>query len=232
MPINRLVEPDSKVSWISGTAASTPVSVYVVDDHPVFREAVGRAVAAHPQFELVGSSSDGLEALEQIRELEPAVALLDYRLPSLDGLEILKAIQAEERPVRVLMLSGSNTSDTVYDAVTLGAAGFLTKASTITEICEAIVEVAAGRTVLAAAVQSGLARQVRARELGGQPTLSPRELEILTRIASGQTSPEIASDLDIKPSTVKTHVQNVFEKLGVRDRAAAVAEGMRRGLLE
>jgi two-component system, NarL family, nitrate/nitrite response regulator NarL len=226
------VESRSRISPIDGTSASTPVRVYVADDHPVFREAVGRAVAAHPQFELVGSSADGLEALEQIRELEPTVALLDYRLPSLDGLEILQAIQDDGARVRVLMLTGSSTSDTVYDAVTLGAAGFLTKASTITEICEAILAAAAGRTVLAAAVQSGLAKEVRSRELGGQPMLSPRELEILTLIASGRTSPEIAAELEIKPSTVKTHVQNLFEKLGVSDRAAAVAEGMRRGLLE
>jgi two-component system nitrate/nitrite response regulator NarL len=206
--------------------------VFIAEDHPVFREAVCRALRAHPEFELVGSSADGREALEQLRTLEPVVALLDYRLPSLDGLEILRALHAEGRATRVVILTGASTSDTVYQAVTLGAAGFLTKAATAREICDTVAAVAAGATVLAATVQSGLVKALRARELGERQAPSARELEILRLIAAGLASPEIADRLAIRPSTVKTHVQNVFEKLGVNDRAAAVAEAMRRGLVD
>jgi two-component system nitrate/nitrite response regulator NarL len=220
------------INRISTPSGSSPISVYVADDHPVFREAISRAVSARPEFELVGSSPDGRAALEQLRVLEPAVALLDYRLPSLDGLEILKAIGLEGRRTRVVILTGASSNEVVYEAVRLGAAGFLTKSATIEEICGAIVAAAAGETVLAAAVQSGLVKEVRARELGDRQPLSVRETEILGLIADGLTSPQIAGRLSIRPSTVKTHVQNLFEKLGVRDRAAAVAEAMRRGLLE
>jgi two-component system nitrate/nitrite response regulator NarL len=198
----------------------------------VFCDALRRSVSAHPRFELIGSSRDGREALEQLRALEPAVALLDYRLPSLDGLEILRTIRREGSATRVVMLSGDKSSQSVYAAVTLGAAGFLTKAATIDEICDAILCAAAGETVLGPEVQSGLVDELRARELGQRPALSARESEVLGLIADGLTSREIAARLAIGASTVKTHVNHVFEKLGVNDRAAAVAVAMRRGLLE
>jgi two-component system nitrate/nitrite response regulator NarL len=218
--------------WIAGSGTATPIRVFVADDHPVFRDALGRSVNAHPRLELIGSAGDGRDALEQLRALEPDVALLDYRLPSLDGLEILRAIQQEGRTTRVVMLTGDGSSESVYDAVTLGAAGYLTKASTIDDIYAAIIGAAAGETVLAPAAQAGLVEQLRARELGERPALSTRETEILRLIADGLASPEIATRLSIKPSTVKTHVGNLFEKLGVNDRAAAVADAMRRGLLD
>jgi two-component system nitrate/nitrite response regulator NarL len=198
----------------------------------VFREAVARAIEAHAELELVGSSADGAEALEHLRELVPTVALLDYRLPARDGLEILAALQQARMRTRVVILTGEGTSDAIYDAVTLGAAGFLTKQSTMAEICEAIVAAAEGDTVLAPAVQAGLVSELRARELGERTELTARELEVLRLVAEGLTSPQIAERMAIKASTVKTHVQNVFEKLGVSDRAAAVAAGMRRGLVE
>jgi two-component system nitrate/nitrite response regulator NarL len=198
----------------------------------VFREALARAVGARPDFKLVGASSDGGEALDQLRALAPHVALLDYRLPTLDGLAILKALVEDGLGTRVVILTGASTSDAIYEAVTLGAAGFLTKQATIDEICSAIAAAAAGDTVLAPAVQAGLVGELRARELGERNTLTARELEVLRLIAEGLTSPQIAARLEIRPSTVKTHVQNLFEKLGVSDRAAAVAMGMRRGLVE
>jgi two-component system nitrate/nitrite response regulator NarL len=198
----------------------------------VFRDALRRLVSDHPRFELIGSSGDGRDALEQVRALEPAVALLDYRLPSLNGLEILRTIQREGSPTRVVMLTSDRSSESVYAAVTLGAAGFLTKASTIEEICDAIIGAAAGETVLAPEVQAGLVDELRARELGQRSPLSTREAQILALIAEGLSSRKIAERLAIRSSTVKTHVHHLFEKLGVNDRAAAVAEAMRRGLLE
>jgi two-component system, NarL family, nitrate/nitrite response regulator NarL len=209
-----------------------PITVYVAEDHPVFREAVARAIEAHTQLELVGSSADGGVALEELRELVPTVALLDYRLPARDGLEILAGLQQARLPTRVVILTGEGTSDAIYDAVTLGAAGFLTKQSTMAEICAAVVAAADGDTVLAPSVQAGLVSELRARELGERTELTPRELEVLRLVAEGLTSPQIAERLQIRSSTVKTHVQNLFEKLGVSDRAAAVAAGMRRGLVE
>lgn len=213
-------------------SVTSRVGVYVADDHPVFLEAIGRAVKTRPDFELVGSASDGREALEQIRRLMPAVAVLDQLLPSLDGIGILAAIEREGLSTRVVILTADSTSSIVYDAVGLGVAGFLTKRATLEMICDAISAVARGETVLAPEVQAGLAGEVRMRKLREHPILSNRESEVLRLIADGLSSPEIAARLYISSSTVKTHVKNLCEKLGVSDRAAAVAEAMRRGLME
>lgn len=212
--------------------ATERISVLVADDHPVFREAVGRALSARPEIELVAMTGDGRDALTQIRASEPSVAVIDQQLPSLSGLEILEQIQDQPSPTRVIIVSGDGSSALVYDAVTLGAAGFLTKASTLSAICDAVVVVAAGETVLAPEIQSGLVAEMRRRAQPQRPLLTDRETQVLRMIADGLTAPEIASRLFISASTVKTHVKNLFEKLSVGDRAAAVAEGMRRGLLE
>jgi two-component system nitrate/nitrite response regulator NarL len=208
------------------------ITVYVAEDHPVFREAVGRAVTEHPKLELAGSSADGREALNEILTLKPAVALLDQKLPSMSGIDILRAIQRDSNGTRVVMLTAESSSAFVYDALKLGASGFLTKAATIDAICDAVASAARGATVLAPEVQSGLANELRSRETRQQAVLSERESQVLALIADGLSAPAIAQRLYISPSTVKTHVQNLFEKLGVSDRAAAVAEAMRRGLLE
>jgi two-component system nitrate/nitrite response regulator NarL len=208
------------------------ITVYVADDHPVFREAVGRAIKARPEFELAGQAADGRQALTEIRELAPKVALLDNLLPSLAGVDILRAVQRDSLPTHVIILSADDSGSLVYEAVQLGAAGFLSKAATLTEICDAVAAVARGGTVLAPEVQAGLVGAMRAQAQTEAPLLSAREAEILRLIADGLSAPEIGTQLFISPSTVKTHVRNLFEKLGVSDRAAAVAEGMRRGLLE
>ncbi len=207
-------------------------TVYVADDHPVFREAVSRAIKARPEFELVGQAEDGRAALQEILQLEPTVAILDHQLPSLPGMEILRAIQRDAADTRVVILSGDDSGSLVYESVQLGAAGYLTKAATLTEICDAVAAVARGHAVLAPQVQAGLVAEVQTRSGPSGPLISPRESQVLRMIADGHSAPEIASSLFISPSTVKTHTKALFEKLGVSDRAAAVAEAMRRGLLE
>lgn len=198
----------------------------------MFREAVGRAIKARPDFELAGQAADGREALTEIRELTPSVALLDNGLPSLTGVDILRAVKRDSVPTRVIILSADDSGSLVYEAVQLGAAGFLTKVATLTEICDAVAAVARGATVLAPEIQAGLVGELRAQTQTGAPLLSERESEVLRLIAQGRSAPEIGEQLFISPSTVKSHTRNLFEKLGVSDRAAAVAEGMRRGLLE
>jgi two-component system nitrate/nitrite response regulator NarL len=207
-------------------------SVYVAEDHPVFQEAVARAIKARPDFELVGAAADGRTALDEIRAKRPTVALLDLRLPQLDGLEVVRAIQREALPTRVVVLSADSSRSFVYDALKLGAAGFLTKAATLNEICDTVAAVARGETVLAPQVQSGLVTELRSREQPQRPLLSEREMQVLKLIADGLTGPEIGARLYISSSTVKTHVKSLLEKLEVSDRAAAVAEGMRRGLID
>jgi two-component system nitrate/nitrite response regulator NarL len=198
----------------------------------VFGEAVARAVRDRPEFEFVGIAGDGRHALQEIRRLRPEITVLDQQLPSLSGTEVLRAVSRDEIDTRVIILSGSGDGDLVYEALNLGAAGFLTKAATIGAICDAILAVARGGTVLAPEVQSGLAGALRTRGHHDQTVLSERESQVLSLIAEGLSAPAIAQRLMIGTSTVKTHVKNLFEKLEVSDRAAAVAEGMRRGLVE
>jgi two-component system nitrate/nitrite response regulator NarL len=208
------------------------VRVVVGDDHPLFREGVVRALSLSGSVNVVGEADDGAAALDLIKAHLPDVALLDYRMPGLDGAEVAAAVRKQELPTRVLLLSAHDEPAIVYQALQQGAAGFLLKDSTRTEIVNAVLDCAKGRDVIAPSLVGGLAGQIRQRAAPSGPVLSAREREVLIRIARGQSIPAIAAELFVAPSTVKTHVQRLYEKLGVSDRAAAVAEAMRQRLLD
>jgi two-component system nitrate/nitrite response regulator NarL len=207
-------------------------TVLVADDHPLYREAVARAVRSRPEFRLVGEAADGREALDAIRAEEPDVAVLDVEMPSLRGVEIAEALSRDGAPTRVILLSAHLESETVYDAVAGGVAAYLSKAAPGERICDAIAAVARGEVVLPGEVQAGLAAAIRLRADPDRPALSAREQEVLGLIAEGLTAPAVGRELHLSTATVKSHLRTLYEKLGVSDRAAAVAEAMRRGLLE
>lgn len=208
------------------------VRVVVGDDHPLFREGVVRALTGSGQIEVVAEAEDGAGVLALIRQHLPDVALIDYRMPQLDGTQVAAAVRRDELRTRVLLLSAHDDAAIVYRALEEGAAGFLSKESTRAELVSAVLDCARGRDVVTASLTSGLAGEIRRRAQPAGPALSAREREVLRMIAAGLTVPTIAKQLFLAPSTVKTHVQRLYEKLGVGDRAAAVAEAMRRGLLE
>jgi two-component system, NarL family, nitrate/nitrite response regulator NarL len=208
------------------------VRVVVGDDHPLFRDGVVRALQNSGEIEIVAEADDGTSALEAIRLHKPQVALLDYRMPGMDGAEVAAAVTRDELPTRVLLISAHDDAAIVYHALEQGAAGFLPKESSRSEIVAAVLSCAKGRDVLPASMAAGLAGEIRKRNEPSGPTLSAREREVLVMIAAGKTIPAIAGELYLAPSTIKTHVQRLYEKLGVNDRAAAVAEAMRRRLLE
>lgn len=208
------------------------VRVLIAEEHPLYREGVVRAVKEHVELELVGEAADGREALELIRELRPDVAVLDVKMPGLDGLQVANAVDRDALGTRVLMLSAFIDRQIVFQAVAAGAAGYLSKDADRREITESILAVHRGSTVLAPEVQAGVAAEVRSRWRSNAPALSQRERQVLEMIAEGMSAPEIGRRLFLSPATVKSHLQNLYEKLDVSDRAAAVAEAMRRGLLE
>jgi two-component system, NarL family, nitrate/nitrite response regulator NarL len=212
--------------------ATEKVRVVVGDDHPMFREGVVRALASSGEIDVVAEADDGPGALELIRTHRPQVALLDYRMPGMDGAEVAAAVSRDELPTRVLLVSAHDESAIVYRALQQGAAGFLPKESTRSELVNAVLSCAKGKDVIAPDLAAGLAAEIRRRNEPDVPTLSPREREVLDLMAKGQSIPAMAKQLFLAPSTVKTHVQRLYEKLGVGDRAAAVAEAMRRKLLE
>jgi two-component system nitrate/nitrite response regulator NarL len=206
--------------------------VFVADDHPLVREGLVRALADQPSLELVGSAGDGREALEGIRRIQPDVALLDVKMPELDGIAVVRALQRDESPTRVVFLSAYVDSAVAYRALAEGAVGFLSKEASASAVCEAIVAAHRGETVMSPEVQGGIAEEIRLRAAPERIALSPREREVLALIADGMSAPDIAKRLHLSPATVKGHLHGLYEKLGVSERAAAVAEAMRRGLLE
>lgn len=208
------------------------VRVVVADDHPFFRDGVARGLTTSGRIEVVAEAGDGREALAAIREHGPAVALVDYDMPDVDGLGVVRATVRDGLPTRVLLLSAHTESAVVFQALQEGAAGYLAKDSKRSEIVEAVLDVARGRNVVPAELAAGLAGEIRMRAQTQGPALSERERQVLQAFARGQSVPQVAGELFIGVSTVKTHVQRLYEKLGVSDRAAAVAEGMRRGLVE
>jgi two-component system, NarL family, nitrate/nitrite response regulator NarL len=215
------------------SARSNRVRVLVADDHPVYREGIVRAVKDRPDLELVGEAGDGREALEGIKQTRPDVAVLDIRMPGLDGTQVLAALRRDSIPTEVLFVSAFMEPELAYRTVAEGARGYLSKSAARTEICDAIVTVARGGTALDPEAQQGLAREIQQREqVGRTPELTAREHQVLHLIAEGLSAPEIGRRIHLSPTTVKSHLHTLYEKLGVSDRAAAVAEAMRRGLLE
>ena len=212
--------------------AKKRITVVVADDHPLYREGVVRALLASGQIEIVAEAEDGRYALAAIQDQLPDVALLDYKLPDLDGVAVTHAIVREQLPTRVLLVSAFTDSGIVYKALETGAAGFISKEARREQIADAVLACARGENVVPPEVAAGLVSEIRLRKQHDAPALTPREQEILHLIAAGKSLPQIAKDLYLGLTTVKTHVQHLYEKLGVSDRAAAVASAMRRGLIE
>lgn len=208
-----------------------PIRVLIADDHPIYRDGLAAAIATDPRLELVAGVPDGLAALEAIRRERPAVAVLDRQMPGLDAQQVLEALEAERLDTRVLLLTAFTEGERALAAIEAGAAGYLSKGTARESVCDAVVGIAHGDVVVEPAVQAAVAAALRDRRHRPTGLLSPRELEILSLLAAGLSAPQIADHLIIGRTTVKTHLANLYDKLGVGDRAAAVAEGMRRGLL-
>jgi two-component system nitrate/nitrite response regulator NarL len=235
--VSQVVETETPASERTMEAAAMApqtkkVRVVVADDHPLYREGVVRALSGNGQFEIVAEAEDGRTALAEIERHVPDVALLDFKLPGLDGLAITRAVVRDGLRTRVLLISAFTESGIVYKALEAGAAGFIAKEARQLEIVDAVAACARGDNVLPPDLASGLISEIRLRASSDRPVLTKRESEILKLIASGKSLPDIAAELYLGVTTVKTHVQHLYEKLGVSDRAAAVAEAMRRGLLE
>jgi two-component system nitrate/nitrite response regulator NarL len=209
------------------------VTVLVADDHPIYRDGVVAALRAYPELEVVGSAQEGREALDEIRRLRPDVALVDLMLPDLDGIAIVRQLAREAIPTRVAIVSAFEESATVYRAIESGAAAYLSKICSASTLRDTVLSVARGETVIAPSMHNGLAREIRARRsVEDEAVLTPRETEILRHTAEGLSAPEIAHELTLGVTTVKTHLQHIYAKLDVSDRAAAVAQALRRGMLQ
>jgi two-component system nitrate/nitrite response regulator NarL len=207
------------------------VRVVIADDHPLYRAALTDVIEGGEGMTVVAAAEDGRDAFALIRRELPTVALLDVRMPIWDGPAVARRIERDGLPTRVLFLSEYGGGETVYRALSAGGSGYLSKAATGEEIRQAVMRVARGEEVLAAEAGQGLVGRIRT-QAGDGPALSAREREILQGVAAGRSAREMAEDLHLAVPTIKTHLQHIYGKLGVSDRGSAVAEAMRRGLVD
>jgi DNA-binding NarL/FixJ family response regulator len=205
-----------------------PIRVLIVDDHPVVRDGLRGMLAGDPQFEVLGEAATGIEAVTVAEARQPDVVLMDLRMPQMDGVTAIAMLRERGVPSRVLVLTTYDTDSDVLPAIEAGATGYLLKDAPREELFRAVRAAARGEAVLSPSVATRLMGQLRtpARE-----PLSQRELEVLGLIAQGSTNREAASQLFISEATVKTHLLHIYAKLGVNDRASAVAAAFERGLL-
>ena len=233
--------------------APAGIRVVVADDHQVVRSGYAALLDTQPDFTVVGTASDGAEAVRICRESRPDVVLMDVRMPEMDGIEATRQLLANERrdeaaadahnahdmheAPRVLVLTTFDLDEYVYDALRAGASGFLLKDVTAERLFEAVRVVAAGEALLAPTVTRRLISefaQLRPRQdaaSGALSALTPRETQVLRLVAEGLSNLEIAARLVVTEETVKTHVSRILAKLGLRDRTQAVVAAYESGLV-
>ena len=204
------------------------IRVLIADDHPIVRNGLRGAFAEEPDIEVVGEAANGREAVDRALALRADVVLMDLRMPQMDGVAAIAALRERAPEVRSLVLTTFDSETDVLPAVEAGAAGYLLKDAAPEELIRAVRAAHRGEAVLAPSVAGQLMGRVR-KPAG--LALTNREREVLQLVADGASNREAAARLFISEASVKTHLQHIFDKLDVRDRAAAVAEGYRRGLL-
>jgi DNA-binding NarL/FixJ family response regulator len=220
------------------SAPAGAVRIIVADDHHVVRTGFAALLDTQPDFTVVGTACDGAEAVRICRELSPDVALMDVRMPVMDGIEATRQLAGPSGP-RILILTTFDLDQYVYDALCAGASGFLLKDVTAERLFDAVRIIAAGEALLAPAVTRRLISEftrLRPKPEGAPSTaalaaLTPRETQVLRLVAEGLSNTEIAARLVVTEETVKTHVSRMLSKLGLRDRTQAVVTAYETGLV-
>lgn len=207
-----------------------PIRLLIVDDHPIVRDGLRAVFEGDPGFDVVGEAGDGAEAVDMAVALDVDVLLMDLRMPRMGGVEAIKALAKRSPAVRVLVLTTFDADADVLPAIEAGATGYLLKDAPREELIRAALAAYHGESVLAPSVARRLLGRVRAPD--APKTLTERELKVLSLIAAGATNREAAKQLFISEATIKTHLLHIYAKLGTRDRASAVAEAYKQGLLQ
>jgi len=215
------------------------IRVLVADDQPLMRAAFEMTLRTEEDIDLVGEASDGLEAVEQARRLLPDVILMDVRMPGMDGVEATRILAAEDRTTKILILTTFDIDEYVIEAIRAGASGFLLKDVRPSELIEAIRIVARGDALLAPSVTRRLLDSLasslptlRPAKAGLLDVLTPTERKVLTLVGRGASNPEIAAELFVADTTVRTHIRHILVKLALRDRVQAVVLAYDSGLVQ
>lgn len=202
-----------------------PIRVLVVEDHNVVRQGLVALLSVAEGLEVVGEAADGIEAIAQFRKHQPAVTLIDLRLPRMGGVDAITRIRREWPQARFIVLTTYDGDEDIYRALKAGAKAYLLKGMTSEELLTAIRAVHAGKSHIPPAIAERLAERMGAEEL------TPRELDVLEQIVNGKSNKEIGTELDISEATVKTHINSLLAKLGVTDRTQAATAAIRRGIV-
>ncbi|KIF67888.1 LuxR family transcriptional regulator [Streptomyces sp. AcH 505] len=211
--------------------AERTITLILVDDHPVVRDGLRGMFESAPGFAVLGEAAGGVEGVELALRLDPDVVLMDLRMPDGGGVAAIAELARRGARAKVLVLTTYDTDSDTLPAIEAGATGYLLKDAPREELFTAVRAAADGRTVLSPAVASRLVSRVRTPAAGGVEPLSAREREVLELVARGTSNREIAKELFISEATVKTHLTHLYGKLGVKDRAAAVAVAYDRRIL-
>jgi DNA-binding NarL/FixJ family response regulator len=216
------------------TISSDKIRILVVDDHPVVRQGVRSILANHPDIEIVGEADSAVSLFTAIDSNPPDIVLLDIRMPGQNGIEITQRLKRERPNLKVILLTTYDEDEFLVGALRAGADGYLLKSSSHQVLASSIRQVAQGERLLSPALVDKMMRQFQemaAEKMRADSGLSDQELQVLKMIAAGSTNKEIADKLYWSEVTVKRKTQDIFEKLDVANRAQAVAEATKRGLL-
>lgn len=209
------------------------IRILIVDDHPVVREGISAMLAREPDLQVVGEARDGLDAIDKARQLHPDVVLMDLQMPRLDGAEAIRRIRAVDPAIRFIVLTTFDSDEFIFKGIEAGARGYLLKDAPRDDLFRAVRAVYRGESLIQPAVATKLLNRFAelSRRGPAEDTLSAREIEVLQLMSRGAPNKEIARRLFISESTVKTHVTNIFQKLGANDRTEAVTIALQRGLI-
>jgi len=210
------------------------IRIVIADDHPVVRQGLATVLGQEEGLEVVGQAANGLEAVDQARKLQPDIILMDLQMPKMDGVEAIQEIKMETSDIGIIILTTYDTDDYIFRGIEAGARGYLLKDSPPEEVVKAIHTVHKGESMIQPRVASRLLDRFSQLSHDSVPeeVLSPREVQVLQLIAKSAVNKEIANQLFIGESTVKTHIIHIFNKLGVKGRTEAVTEGAKRGIIQ
>jgi DNA-binding NarL/FixJ family response regulator len=207
--------------------------VLIVDDHPVTRDGLKTAFGVSDEIEVVGEAGSGEEAVQAVEDHKPDIVFMDVRMPGMNGIQATRLIRERHPETRVILFTIDESRASLSEAIQAGVSGYLLKDAKVEELINAAQNAMQGKAVIHPSLTQAFIEEV---QLVGKPSgaapLSPREVEILQKIAYGATTKEVADQLGISFHTVKTHLERIFEKLGANDRAQAVAIAIRQGLVE
>jgi len=213
------------------------IRILIVDDHEVVRDGLSVMMERQDDFQVVGEATNGQEAVDKALSLRPDVILMDLRMPEMDGVEAMRRIRAEQEDAKFLVLTTYDSDEYIFDAIEAGAKGYLLKDASREDLFRAVRTVYQGESLIEPGVVSRVLNRLtelshRAAHGPDHPALSEREVEVLQLMARGSANKQIAADLSITESTVKTHVANIFQKLEVSHRTEAVTKAMSQGIIK